>query len=115
MTFLQLLPTLLSWLVFCAHLFRVGMLPLLPFVLPLPLLLLVKHGLVARFFQLALFFIAAQWLIVAAFKAAHRAEAGEPWLRLVLILCGVALLAFLAAACFEAPRLQRRYPRRFSF
>ncbi len=115
MTFLLLLPTLLSWLVFCAHLFRVGMLPLLPFVLPLPLLLFVKHGLVARLFQLLLFFIAAQWILVAVFSATHRAEDGQPWMRLVLILSGVALFAFFAAACFEAPRLQRRYPRRFSF
>jgi hypothetical protein len=115
MSFLLLLPTILSWLVFCAHLFKVGMLPLLPFVLPLPLLLLVKHGLVARFFQVALFFIAAQWILVAVFTAAQRADAGEPWLRLVLILTAVALFAFVAAACFEAPRLQRRYPRRFSF
>jgi hypothetical protein len=91
------------------------MLPLLPFVLPLPLLLFVKHGLVARFFQLALFFIAAQWILVAVFKASHRAEAGEPWLRLVLILGGVALFAFFAAALFESERLKRRYPRRFSF
>jgi hypothetical protein len=115
MTFLQLLPALLSWLVFCAHLFRIGMLPLLPFVLPLPLLLFLKHGLVARFFQAALLLIAAQWILVALFTAAHRAEAGQPWLRLVLILAGVALFAFLAAALFESERLQRRYPRRFSF
>jgi len=115
MTFLLLLPTILSWLVFCAHLFRVGMLPLLPFVLPLPLLLLVKHGVVARLFQVALFFIAAQWILVAIFRAVHRSEAGEPWLRMLLILAGVALFAFGAAACFEAPRLRRRYPRRFSF
>jgi len=100
MTLLLLLPTLLSWLAFCAHLFRVGMLPLLPFLVPLPLLL---------------FFIAAQWMLVAVFTAAHHAENGQPWLRLVLILAGVALFALIAAACFEAPRLQRRYPRRFSF
>ena len=106
MTFLQLLPTLLSWLVFCAHLFKVGM---------LPLLLLVKHGLVARFFQLALFFIAAQWILVAVFKAEHRSEAGEPWLRMLLILVGVALFAFFAAALFESERLQQRYPRSFRF
>jgi len=115
MTFLQLLPTLLSWLVFCAHLFRVGMLPLLPFVLPLPLLLFVKHGLVARFFQVALLFIAAQWILVAVFKARERADAGEPWLRMLLILVGVALFAFLSAAMFESQRLQKRYPRSFAF
>jgi len=115
MVFLLLLPTLLSWLVFCAHLVRNGFLVAVPFVLPLPLLLLVRHGLVARLFQLLLLFIAAQWLLVGAIRAAHRAEAGEPWLRMLLILAGVALLAFLSAACFEAPRLQRRYPRRFSF
>ena len=115
MTFLQLLPTLVSWLGLCAHLFKVGMLPLLPFVLPLPLLLFVKHGLVARFFQVALLFIAAQWILVAVFKAAERAKAGEPWLRLVLILAGMALFAFFAAALFESERLQKRDPRSLRF
>jgi hypothetical protein len=115
MSFLLLLPTILSWLAFCAHLLRNGFLVAVPFVLPLLLLLFVKHGLVARIFQLLLMFIAVQWLLVGAIRAAHRADAGEPWLRMLLILAGVAVLAFLSAACFEAPRLQRRYPRRFAF
>lgn len=109
---LLLIPTFLSLLLFCAHLFRNGWLLLIPFVLVMIPLLLVRHGLVARLFQLLLLFLAIQWALFGWMLAERRMDAGEPWLRLALILGGVALFNLIAAALFEAPPLMRRYPRR---
>lgn len=113
MAFLLLVPTLLSLLVFCAHLLRNGLLIAVPLVLASPLLLFVRHGLVARLFQLGLVFIAVNWVLAAVLIADERIEAGRAWVRMAVILGGVALFALLAAALFETPRLQRRYPRSF--
>jgi hypothetical protein len=113
MALLLLIPTLLSVLIFCAHLFRAGALLLVPFVLlTLPLLLL-RQGWVARVFEFLLLGIAIEWVLTAVFVANARQDAGEPWVRMAVILGCVALFALLAAALFETPRLHRRYPRRF--
>lgn len=111
---LLLLPTVLSLLVFCAHLLRSGAMVLIPFVLLAMPLLIVRSGWVARIFQVLLTLAAFQWVLTAVFLARERAEAGLPWLRMALILGAVALFTFAAALLFEAPPLQRRYPRRFS-
>lgn len=113
MAFLLVVPTILSLLIFCAHLFRSGALVFVPLVLLSMPLLALRSGLVARFFQLLLVFISAQWVLTALFLANKRANAGEPWMRMAAILGGVALFAFFAAALFETPPLLRRYPRRF--
>lgn len=115
MAFLQLLPTILSLLIFCAHLFRNGFLVLVPLVLLFNLLLFVRHGLVARFFQVLLAGIAAERVLTAVFLAAKRADAGQPWVRSLLILGAVALFALFAATLYESEVLRRRYPRRLVF
>ncbi|MBK7645171.1 MAG: hypothetical protein IPJ19_19350 [Planctomycetes bacterium] len=115
MTFLLLLPTILSLLVFCGHLLKNGLMLFVPPVALLLLLLFVKHGFIARFFQFLLMLISIQWLLVALFSAVKRSEEGQPWVRMVLILSGVAVLAFVAAALFESARLRERYPRRLAF
>jgi len=113
MAYLFLVPTLLSVVVFCAHLFRAGALLFVPLVLlTLPLLFL-RQGWVARLFQFLLLFIAFEWVLTAVFLANTRANAGQPWVRMAVILGCVALFAVGAAALFETPQLHRRYPRRF--
>lgn len=108
---LLLLPSFLSLLIFSAHLFRAGALIFVPFLLASLLLLCIRHGLVARFFQLLLLFVALQWVLVALFLANERMNAGVPWIRMTVILGSVALFALISAALFEAPPLLRRYPR----
>ena len=115
MVFVLLLPAIVSVLCFCAHLVFNGFMGFVPLVLLLLPLLFVKHGLVARFFQLLLLFIALQWIVVAFFTASKRIEAGTPWLRSAIIFAAVAGFAVFSAALFEAQRLQQRYPRQLSY
>ncbi len=115
MSFLLLLPTILSLLIFCAHLLRAGAAILIPLVLFSLGLLFIKHGLVARFFQLFLTLVAGQWVLFAIFLAHERQADGKDWVRMVVILCSVAVFTFIAALLFETPPLARRYPRKFTF
>jgi hypothetical protein len=111
MVFLLVSPTIVATLIFGAHLFRgEGFLLVLPLVLSL-LLLFVERGWVARFFQVLLLLETLEWARSAITIAIERSEAGQPWLRAVLILSGVGLFTLFAAALFETRTLLRFYPR----
>jgi hypothetical protein len=112
MTFLHLLPALLSLLILCAHLFRsAGLVLALP-VLVLMTLLLVPKGWVARFFQMFLVFESFEWVRTAVSLAQERSARGEPWVRMVVILGVVTLFTLFSAAMFESETLLKAYPRR---
>jgi hypothetical protein len=115
MVVLLLAPTVLSFLVFSAHLMRNGMVILVPFVLLALGLLWFRTPCVARFFQLALFVIAFLWGVQILLLASRRLADGEPWVRMSVILASVAIFALFAAALFETRALRRRYPRRAIF
>jgi hypothetical protein len=83
-----------------------------PLVISLGLMLF-RSGAVARYFQLLLLGLAAYWAFHAIGLGLDRADAGAPWLRLALILGGVALFNLLAAALWESKPLLRHYPRGF--
>jgi hypothetical protein len=107
--FLLLLPASLSALVLGAHFLRRGDLALVVVCLALLGLLFVRRLWAARLVQLALFAGALEWLRTLMQWLPARRAAGEPWVRLVAILGGVALLALLGAALFETRRLRERY------
>lgn len=112
MVVLLLTPTVLSFLVFSAHLMRGGMGVLIPLVLLSLGLLWLRTPCVARFFQLALLAIAILWGVQILVIAARRMADGEPWIRMAVILSFVALFALVSALLFETRTLRRRYPRR---
>jgi hypothetical protein len=107
--FLLLLPAGLSALVLGAHFLRRGDLSLVVVCLGLLGLLFVRRLWAARLVQLALLAGAFEWLRTLAQLLSARRAAGEPWVRLVAILGGVALLAVAGAALFETRRLRERY------
>ena len=107
--FLLLLPAGLSALVLGAHFLRRGDWLLVAASLALLALLFVRRPWAARLVQLALLAGALEWLRTLAALLPARRVAGEPWVRLVAILGGVALLALLGAALFETRGLRERY------
>ncbi|MCC6409399.1 MAG: hypothetical protein IT453_19730 [Planctomycetes bacterium] len=112
MAFLLLAPTVLSFLIFSAHLFRAGALIFIPPLIFSLALLAVRRPWVARFFQLLLVGIAFLWILQALLTAGSRIADGQPWVRMAVILTGVAVFALISALLFEARPLRRRYPRR---
>ena len=87
----------LSALLLAAHFLRAGDLPLVLLALLVPALLWVRRPWAPRVVQAALGLGALEWVRTLWAALAQRQAAGEPWLRMALILGGVALFTALSA------------------
>jgi hypothetical protein len=110
-TFLLLLPAGLSALILGAHFLRRDDFALVAVCLGLVALLFVRRAWAARVVQVALVLGALEWARTLAVLLPARRAAGGPWVRLVVILGAVALLAVVAAALFETRGLRERFGR----
>jgi hypothetical protein len=106
---LQLLPVVLSLLVLGAHFLRAGNLVLIAAALVLLALLAVRRPWAARVVQVALVLGALEWMRTLVQLASFRAQTGQPYLRLVLILGAAALVTGLSSLVFRTGRLRDRY------
>ncbi|MDP7114592.1 MAG: hypothetical protein QGH45_21645 [Myxococcota bacterium] len=109
MSFLLLIPVLLSTLMMAAHFLYHGHMVIVGLCLLSPLLLLIRRPWVARSFQLALAFGAFEWVRTAINHVQERTAMDEDWLRLAIILGSVAALTGGSALLFQTRRLRRRY------
>lgn len=109
---LWLLPVVLSLLVLAAHFLRSGNVVMVGIALVCVGLLAFRRRWAARSVQVALLLGAAEWLRTLAELVSSRTGAGQPVLRLSLILGGVALLTALSALVFLVPRLKNWYQSR---
>lgn len=108
-----LVPPGVSLLVLGAHFFRAGgplgyaLVAVVAAVLAL--LLGVPRRWAARIVQVVLLLGAFEWVMTLAELAFWRAAAGEPFVRLVLILGTVAAFTAASAFVFLAPPMRARY------
>ncbi len=109
MNFVRLIPVFLSMVLLAAHSSRAGSFPLTIVALLTPLLLFVRRMWVARAFQIILVIGALEWVRSLVAIAARRMEMEAPWLRMALILFGVALFTGLSALAFQTKGLKARY------
>ncbi len=109
MTFLAILPVGLSLLVLAAHFYRAGNVFLFVAALLVLTLVAVPRRWAARALQAALLIGAAEWIRTAAFFVSQRQTEGRPWIRLAVILGGVALFSALSALLFRTKALSARY------
>ena len=106
---LLLIPVVLSLVVLGAHFLRAGNLVLVALVLLLVPLLGVRRRWVAVLVQVVLVLGAVEWVRTIVQVAARRSEAGEPMLRMIVILGSVALVAALSAVALGLGPLRRWY------
>jgi hypothetical protein len=111
MLFLRLLVPALALLLLAAHFYRAGWLLLAVVSTALIALLAVPRAWAARLLQFALLLGALEWLRTLAAFAAMRIAAGQPYLRLALILAAVSVFTLLAAAVFRHPIMRARFRR----
>lgn len=111
MTFLALLPALLSLLVLAAHFLRAGSVVLVAASIALAFMSLVRRPWALRLLQGALLLGCAEWLRTLAGRVAERSASGAPWLRMALILGAVALVAALSALALESAPARRWFRR----
>jgi hypothetical protein len=110
-TVARLILPLLALLLLAAHFYRADWLSLAVLSAALTLLLAVPRPWAARALQVALVLGAIEWLRTLAAFAAMRMAVGQPVLRLVLILGGVAAFTLLAAWVFQHRALRGRFRR----
>lgn len=103
MRFLRSLPAILSFLVLGAHLLRSGLVLLVPLPLLFIFLLIPKAPWAVRSCQALLGLGALEWLRTLAMRVIERNGAGEPYLRLVLILGFVAAFTAGSALLLRVP------------
>ncbi len=105
----RLLPVVLSLVLLAAHFYRAGLLPVAVICLGLLPLLFVRKSWVPRFFQVLLLLGALEWLHALYNFAAMRIAWDQPWTRLALILCAVALFTALSGLVFRTSKLRSFY------
>lgn len=109
MNFLRLLPVVLSLLLLGAHFLRAGIMPLAATLVALAVLAPVPRRWMARLVQVALVVGGFEWIRTLFMNIATRSDLGEPWMRMALILGGVALFTFGSLLVFRSPALRARY------
>jgi hypothetical protein len=106
---LHLTPVVLAGLVLAAHFYRADLATGVGAALALVALAFVRRPWAVRLVQAGLVLGALEWLRTIATFAAYRIAAGQPYLRMIVILAVVALVTALAALVFERRSMRRRY------
>ncbi|MDP7449924.1 MAG: hypothetical protein QF689_15125 [Candidatus Latescibacteria bacterium] len=97
MTMPRLLPLILSSLLIAAHFLRVGALGLAVLCLIVPLLLTIRHAWPVWVVRGFLLLASLEWLRTLSDSVAQRQSQGKPWLRLALIVGGIAAFTVASA------------------
>ena len=106
---LRLLPAALALLVLGAHFLRTGHLALVAVALAVVALFFVRRPWAARAVQGALALEALEWLRTLTLLASERRAAGAPYLRMTLILVGVALATAFSLLAFRSRAVKEHF------
>ncbi len=106
---LRLLPVVLSLVALGAHFFRAGSLDLTAGIAAVLALLFVRRRWAVRVIQVVLVLGAIEWLMTLGQLVFERAYSGQPVVRLVLILAGVAMVTALSTLVLQAESVRRAY------
>ena len=106
---LRLLPAALAFLVLGAHFLRADHLALVVAALAAVAILFVRRPWAARIVQGALVLGALEWLRTLALLAGERRSADAPYLRMTLILAGVALATALSLLAFRSRAVKQHF------
>ena len=107
--FMRILPIILCSLLMAAHLGRTNMFVLQIISLLIPFILIWKNKISARLVQIFLIVYGFEWIRMIVYYARIRADKGDDWLRLAIILGVVALLNFATALVFRSKSMKERY------
>jgi hypothetical protein len=106
---LRLVPAALALLVLGAHFLRAGNFALVAVALAVVALLFARRPWAARAVQGALVLGALEWLRTLQLLALERRAAGAPYLRMTLILAGVALATALSLLTFRSRAVKEHF------
>jgi hypothetical protein len=107
--FAFLIPPVVAFLLLAAHFYRAGIHLAVAVAVAMIVLVFVRRPWAARIIQLALVLAGIEWLRSAVTLVHARGAMGEPYLRLALILGGVALFTALAALVVQTRRAREHF------
>lgn len=105
----RLIPVAIAFLLLGAHFLRADIPSLVLLCLGAPFLLLVARRWALRTVQVALWCGAGVWAFTGLSIGRDRLAAGQPWLRMALILGAVALFTAFAGLLLNARSVKARY------
>jgi len=106
---LRIVPVVLAFLLLAAHFLRDGNMALVPVCLLIPFLLFIKRRWAHVTVRILTFLGAAIWLQTTIVLVQHRWVTGAPWLRMLLILSGVAAFTLFAAYLLGSETVRKNY------
>lgn len=111
MNFLRLLPVILSMMLLGAHYYRAGFIPLVVIIFASLFLLLIRQPWVVRVIQVELVIGGIEWVRTTFNLVMMRQSMNMPWIRLAIILGGVALFTVFSLLVFRSVSLKKRYSK----
>jgi hypothetical protein len=108
-TDMWMVPIILTVVVLAAHFLRDGSHAVTVLLIAMLPLLALRRRWVARLFQGVLLFGAVTWMMTTAEILRFRAEAGQPYTRMTVILGAVTFVTAASALLFETRRAKARY------
>ncbi|MBI5058031.1 MAG: hypothetical protein HZB61_15585 [Nitrospirae bacterium] len=109
MNLFKLLPVILSLLLLGAHFFRAQNIILILLVAAFLFILFIRRSWVPRLIQTALVLGGIEWVRTLIALVNMRQAEGAPWIRLSLILGGVAAFTICSGLVFRFRSLRERY------
>lgn len=109
MNYLKIIPAIVSFLVFAAHVFRHFGLPGAILCVGCIALVFIRKKWSVRIVQAVLILSAIEWIRSLFEYVSERQEYGMPYLRLIFILGGVALFSVFSALLFQTSSMKKRY------
>ncbi|MBI5196694.1 MAG: hypothetical protein HZA10_10295 [Nitrospirae bacterium] len=109
MNFIKLLPVILSLLLLGAHFLRGRLWVLVLTAVIMLVFLLIRRRWSARLVQIFLVIGGLEWVRTLISLAEMRQAEGGPWMRLAIILGGVAVFTICSALVFRFKSLRERY------
>jgi hypothetical protein len=106
---IRLIPLIIAFLLLGAHFLRSGHLILAGVSVLAPLLLLIKKPWILLFVKWLDYSAAIVWIQTTFSLVQQRRMAGDPWVRMLLILSGVTVLTLCAGYLLNSDIVKRRY------
>jgi hypothetical protein len=109
---LRVVPFVVAALLFGAHSYRAGNLPLVVLCLAAPLLFFYRKRWSLVLLQVMAYGAAAVWLEAAIRLVAVRRQIGQPWTLAAIILGAVALFTLVTGLLLNSRTIADRFPAR---
>lgn len=106
---LRIILTVFAWLLLAAHYSRADNTLFMILSLMIPLLFFIRRRWALTGLQLLTYAGALVWIQTIIQYAGQRASAGEPWLRLAIILGSVAVFTAISGILLNSKKIKKAY------